>query len=317
LEAPLFSLRLDPWSAEYGASLAIDKEEGALEVDFAGDIPWRACSLSPTPLPEVVGVVDGVRRMELFLRWEDASQSYPGAIATLAVGCLSLRPGSPQSLREALINLRVEPILLLLGGPPPVQIEIRSKQLEPSSQELLPAMQEEMRQWEANLIKELTPHAWVLCDGPLQAPHWQASQPAVGFIKSQHRQLLPEAENGLLRQLLPGQRTSLFKLSSSLGSRYSWYQRLDSGAKGESALAGLVRLEVPCQMRLQEAQRIADEVGQLLEQWRNPRHRDPRSPQNLIPIAVLENALRHRMGDPKLTQRQLRKKIMEGLAWLP
>jgi hypothetical protein len=41
--------------------------------------------------------------------------------------------------------------------------------------------------------------------------------------------------------------------------------------------------------------------------------RDPRAPQNLVPIGALEQELRRRMGDPLVIRRAIEKRISEGV----
>jgi hypothetical protein len=41
--------------------------------------------------------------------------------------------------------------------------------------------------------------------------------------------------------------------------------------------------------------------------------RDPRAPQNLVPIGAIEQELRRRLGDPLLIRRGIEKRISEGV----
>jgi uncharacterized protein len=41
--------------------------------------------------------------------------------------------------------------------------------------------------------------------------------------------------------------------------------------------------------------------------------RDPRAPQNLVPIGALEDELRRRLGDPVLVRRAIEERILEGV----
>ena len=55
-----------------------------------------------------------------------------------------------------------------------------------------------------------------------------------------------------------------------------------------------------------EALDRADLVSSCLPRFASAAHKEPRAPQNLIPIAGLEHRLRHLLGDPVLLERSLR-----------
>jgi hypothetical protein len=55
-----------------------------------------------------------------------------------------------------------------------------------------------------------------------------------------------------------------------------------------------------------EAAERADAVTALLPRYASEPHKDGRAPQNLYPIAGLENELRRRLGDALLMERALR-----------
>jgi hypothetical protein len=57
-------------------------------------------------------------------------------------------------------------------------------------------------------------------------------------------------------------------------------------------------------MPMAEARAIADRVTALLPGFAG-RASDPRTPQNLVPVAGLETWLRHRIGDSRLIRRAL------------
>ena len=72
--------------------------------------------------------------------------------------------------------------------------------------------------------------------------------------------------------------------------------------------AGVLRCEVRASLGLAAAGSMADRVSALLPAFAG-RGSDPRTPQNLVPVAGLETWLRHRMGDARLIRRAL-------LTWL-
>ncbi len=47
-------------------------------------------------------------------------------------------------------------------------------------------------------------------------------------------------------------------------------------------------------------------MSAVLPRFASEPHKEPRAPQNLVPIAGLEHRLRHRLGDPLVLERALR-----------
>jgi hypothetical protein len=50
---------------------------------------------------------------------------------------------------------------------------------------------------------------------------------------------------------------------------------------------------------------LADLTATVLPRFASKPHKDPRAPQNLVPIGGLERQLRRRLGDARLIQRAL------------
>lgn len=110
----------------------------------------------------------------------------------------------------------------------------------------------------------------------------------------------------MLARLRAGERTPLFALRSSRRFvRFSWFLRLAQPQLGASGLAGIVRLEVSEAVGLDAATRLADASAAVLPRFVPGRWRDPRSPQNLLPIGALETSLRRHMGDSSLIRRHI------------
>jgi len=86
-------------------------------------------------------------------------------------------------------------------------------------------------------------------------------------------------------------------------SRYAWFQRLADPGPGATELHGLVRLEVAGDVGLDVARRLADAATIWLPRTAPKRARDPRSPQNLLPIGAIEQRMRIRLGDARLFRR--------------
>ncbi len=58
--------------------------------------------------------------------------------------------------------------------------------------------------------------------------------------------------------------------------------------------------------------RLADLTARLLPPLASAPHKDPRAPQNLVPIGGLERELRRRLGDQQLLYRALRSAALRG-----
>ena len=129
---------------------------------------------------------------------------------------------------------------------------------------------------------------------------------AIGLIKTQHADYLPVELLAVMRALGPGERTPVFTIGGGgTWTRHSWYLRLPG--PGGSPRAGIVRLECSPQLSAAAAIEMADVSARLLPRYASEAHKDTRAPQNLYPIAGLERQLRHRLGDPALMYRALRR----------
>jgi hypothetical protein len=147
-----------------------------------------------------------------------------------------------------------------------------------------------------------SPAELVVVDGPLGARRHIPG--ALGYIKAHHVTYLPPPQQAVVTALGPGQRTPLFRIGDER-YRYSWYLRLP-GPMAHPA-SGVVRCELPGELPLAGAIVTADRATATLPRFATRPHQDPRAPQNLHPIAGLERDLRHRLGDPALLERALRR----------
>lgn len=195
-------------------------------------------------------------------------------------------------------------------APPPVRVRadleyhaVSTMNTEPDGP--LRHIQDAMRTAEAKLATDLCgAGTLVIVDGPLSFVPERPAQ-ALGYIKRLHDLYLPGRFLPLLAQLPQGARTPLFAIRSAKSgfSRYSWFQRLAEPVAGAAELHGLVRLEVGATAGLDEARRLANAAAAWLPRIAPHRARDPRSPQNLLPIGALEQRLRAWLGDARLIRR--------------
>jgi hypothetical protein len=80
-------------------------------------------------------------------------------------------------------------------------------------------------------------------------------------------------------------------------------------------LAGIVRIEVGAAVGLEKARHLASLSAQLLPRFASSSVRDPRAPQNLLPVGALEQEMRRRLGDPILLRRAMERMLHEQTDW--
>jgi hypothetical protein len=170
------------------------------------------------------------------------------------------------------------------------------------------ALTKEMRQAEAQVAEVLSEEGnLVLADGNLTS--LRKSSSVVGVIKTIHRMYLAPPKMAILEHLCPGERTPIFQVVSG-GKNDGWRsQRI------------YVSLSQPTERRLPDftpeakaslgPQRAAllDQAAVKVCNLASRAPKDPRAPQNLIPIGGLERHLRHRLGDPQLLLRGIKQRI--------
>jgi hypothetical protein len=91
-----------------------------------------------------------------------------------------------------------------------------------------------------------------------------------------------------------------------LGTRwrqYSWYLRLPG--RGGAPWANLARVECSAELPPGVAIELADLSAVTLPRFAATAYKDPRAPQNLIPIAGLERRLHNLLGSEGLLRRAL------------
>ena len=149
------------------------------------------------------------------------------------------------------------------------------------------------------------PGSLMLVDGPLTFRD-PTLAPVVGVIKRSSQQYLEPEQDALVGRLRPGERTPLFGIGDleEPVRRYAWYARVAVLPGPWHDRAGIVRCEVRVGVGREAAVGLANRVSALLPSFAG-RATDPRTPQNLIPVAALEGWLRHRMGNHAIVRRAL------------
>jgi hypothetical protein len=309
------SFTVDPWDPGYGLAFSDEFDGGALEESSAElnldlEIPasqWRPLDPDPAPrLPGTALFLDGVRRIDARI-WVHGRnpQPAPGIAASLAAGLVScdgtariadvtvdrgLFTAAADATDIATSSARYP--ARLAAGPGLDQLSLTLQQRLTNAEVQLALTYRAQHQSEDDLL---------IVDGPLRGrTHLDRT---VGYIKTHHATYLPAEQAAVVAALRTGQRTPAFTMGTSW-RRTSWYLQLP-GTPGVP-WSGIVRLECSAELPPAQVTQLADLTTRLLPSLASSPHKDPRAPQNLVPIGGLERELRHRLGDQQLLYRALR-----------
>ena len=247
--------------------------------------------------------VDGVRRVDASVWFEDGLITRPGLCATVAAGSV-LCTASEARVVETIVVRGF--FARACDDADSIQTAHGPYQYFPCGDDATDALylgiHEEMTRCESRLASEIDADL-VVYDGPLRG---RSDHRAVGYVKTQQVQYLPDEVQPILGRLGSGQRTPLFQIGGrGEWGRFSWYLRLP-GPRSQP-LSGIVRLEMVASGTIAEAVQQADRVTLALPRFASEPHKDPRAPQNLYPIGGLEHRLRHLLGDINVLERALRR----------
>jgi hypothetical protein len=311
------SFTVDPWDPGYGLAFSEEMDGGALQASSAElaldlELPagqWRpiAPDLAPA-LPGTVLFLDGVRRIDasIWVHGQDP-QPMPGIAASFAAGLVSCDGAA----RIADVDIERG---LFTTAPDATDLVTRharyparlAKASSNGADPLSLALQQQLTAAEVQLAqtyraRQPATDDLLVVDGPLRGrTHLDRT---VGYVKTHHASYLPAAPAAVVAALAAGQRTPVFGMGTSW-RRNSWYLRLPD-AQG-APWSGVVRLECSADLPPEQAVALADLTARLLPPLASSPHKDPRAPQNLVPIGGLERELRHRLGDQQLLYRSLR-----------
>ena len=318
---------VDPWDPSYGVAFGEEMtgdplHQSTAELNLDLEMPtdrWQPMAADDdVPVPSTILFLDGVRRIDarVWLHADDA-QPAPGIAASYAAGLVCLNG-----------TARVSDVVvergLFTAAPEAADIDSRHgryvarKAAGPGMDQLSLSLQQHLSEAEvrlALLFRAAHPDAGDLLfvDGPLRGrSHLDRT---IGYIKTHHTTYLPPAQAAVVTALRPGQRTPAFTMGTSW-RRSSWYLRLPAGGSTgvvppgqhrpvQAPWAGVVRLECSADLPLPEVRRLATLSALVLPPLASSPHKDPRAPQNLVPIGGLERELRRRLGDQQLLFRSL------------
>lgn len=309
-------LHIDAWDPSYSASHnaetgATPEAATSAPVDAGVERPsdaWQPL-LPPADArpPSTVLLVDGVRRIDARV-WvtEEDGEAHQGICASYAAGAVrcDLDQGAAELAHAEVAHAVFAP------GPelPPIAAHPRAvyRPYRVAGREPVHAEQElqrRMHELEARVSEATRQSAedLLVVDGPLRGR--RTLPRALGYAKTHHKRYLEPELARVVSALRPGQRTPVFLLGAPW-NRYSWYLRLPGPAG--APWSGVVRLECAADQPLSAAVAHADVSAVTLPRFASTPYKDPRAPQNLVPIAGLERRLRALLGDARLLQRGLR-----------
>jgi len=302
------SYTVDPWDPGYGVARGdeLDGRESSARLDLDVELSassWRALTPEGGALPGSVLFLDGVRRIDARV-WVhgDGPEPLPGVIASLAAGLvrcdgaaqivdvavdrgLYAETGGDIETRHARYRFHRTP-----GGLDKLTLGVQSR-LAALEVELANAWRQS-----SNVEDDL-----LVVDGPLRGRTHLAR--TVGYVKTHQKSYLQAEQAEVVATLGPGQRSPVFKMGTSW-ERLSWYLRLPGASR--APWSAIVRLECSADLPAADAVALADVTARVLPRLASAPHKDPRAPQNLVPIGGLERQLRHRLGDAALLYRALR-----------
>ncbi|MEU9507708.1 hypothetical protein AB0D32_15670 [Micromonospora sp. NPDC048170] len=304
---------VDAWDPAYGASFEASGDgpaaQSSAQVDADVELPavdWRAIGpRAGVRAPDVVLLVDGVRRIDASV-WtaEEDGASFPGLAASYAAGVVrcDLERGAAQlagaRVGRGLFTASPSAVDVVAGS---VRYPVHRVTGTGELNKLPAAVQGPLTALEVEVSGAArTDGDLLVVDGPLRSRRQLPR--TLGYIKTQHKQYLDARLTAVVIQLKAGERSPVFKLGTAWGG-WSWYLRLPV-ATG-APWAGIVRMECSAELSVDEAVGLADLSLVTLPRFASTPYKDPRAPQNLIPIAGLERRLRALLGDARLLHRVL------------
>ena len=307
---------VERWNPSYGSPSQLDGSgpAGQSTAELELDVEFSPESWRPVPVahdvaaPSVVLLVDGVRRIDAYL-WTEAGDgtSVPVVAASYAAGVV--RCDLRRKVAEV-VHHRVErglftaaPDATPLGSPPAVYLPKPAKGTQ--HEELATAVQGAMLTLELVVSEEARKSTMddddlLVTDGPLRGRHRLAR--TLGYTKSLDTRYLAPDQARVVTSCRPGERSPVFRTGPQW-PHYSWYLRLPGDTS--HPWAGIVRVQASPDLTPEQAVALADRSAVTLPRFASHSYKDPRAPQNLIPIAGLERRLRGLLGDPRLLHRAL------------
>lgn len=306
------SFHVDAWDPSYGASLDASAPGSGDGLDVEIELPtaqWRPLDGPPgLRPPAVVLMVDGVRRIDARIWTSSAGGTppSPGLACSYAAGVVRCADGAATvaaaTVERSIFTAAADQSDVDAGS----TVRYKAVRIEGAQDaDLVAAAQTALLQLEQRttgaVLETLTGgDELVVVDGPLRGPG--APPRVLGYAKTQQKQYLPDHLLPVVGALAPGQRTPVFRIGGRW-TRFTWYLRQPGGMP--IPWSGVVRLECSAELAPEQAIELAHLSCVTLPRYASSAVKDPRAPQQLVPIGGLEQRLRRMLGDTKLLQRAL------------
>jgi hypothetical protein len=304
-------LDVDGWDPGYGTSFdggdgPASQSSAELVADVEVPVPdWRPIpKREDLDMPSTVLLVDGVRRIDAGV-WVTGDDGVPhrGLAASYAAGVVrcDLERGvagvAGAQVRRGLFTSSPTASDVMVG-----LVRYTAYQMGRDDQAtLIGGLQAQLAALEAAVSGESrSDDDLLVVDGPLRGR--QHLPRAVGYIKTHRVEYLPAELTAVVTRLAAGERTPVVGVGTSW-HRYAWYLRLPTTSR--APWAGVVRVECAAELSVADAVALADRSAVTLPRFASSSYKDPRAPQNLVPIAGLERRLRSMLGDARLLYRTL------------
>jgi len=308
-----FEISQSWWNDTLDEPVDVKEDMSPIRVDPEVELKekdWTSIKIEEKTLQRgKVVIIDGVRRTDTHLLLGNSGRS--ALLGEFVVGAFDLNEGRVTEREEAECII-VFPSGILAEGPLLIGKAKYSPINAPESNEesIYKTFIQKMREEEKDVAIELSKKGYtVIADGPLQVPFSQVGV-TLGFVKSIHRYYLTGKYWNTLISLRKGERTPIFLIQTSedLPPKYSWYLRLKDPQYFEPPLLGLVRLEAPYNLSLDEVKELAQFSGYLLPKLVSSTTLSNRAPENLAPLESLERRLRamfHPLDHIRVTLRRI------------
>jgi hypothetical protein len=309
---------VEPWSPSFGSPNQLDgagagsgpTTQSTAELKLDVELPvesWRPVPPGPgADAPSVVLLVDGVRRIDAYL-WaeDDEGNSRPAVAASYAAGVV--RCDLRRKVAEVIHHQIRRGLFTAAPGATPLGEYVPQPAKGTQHEDLARAVQPAMLALELVVSEEVRRSTvddddLLLTDGPLRGRHRLAR--ALGYTKTLGTGYLAPDQARVVTGCRPGERSPVF-FTGPQWPHYSWYLRLPGHAS--HPWAGMVLVQGSPDLTPQQATALADRSTVTLPRFASTAYKDPRAPQNLVPIGGLERRLRALLGDARLLHRSLAK----------
>ena len=325
-------IKPDLWQSAYsGAVETASEAPHKYQVQVDVESPAGRFGCVPIPLPASIGAVafvDGTPRVEMHATVDGEVPRF-GLFGAVAWGALRMEGAHPHDVLSSLMDLQVfryfitdaadlaESTITLRSAPhDPSRLVYTVRPVQRDPADFHHALTDWMRAGEGELAAVLVKDPGidlVLADGPIPYERRLVDESGklAGLIKSVREFYLAGAELKAVATLKYSQRTHLFAIRypDSDISKLSFFLRLQPLSPYSSPWSNLARVELPY-MSLSQAQDLAERAARAALHYASNLWADRRAPQNLYPVAALEQALKNRLGDSNL----IRSRILATLA---